>query len=112
MTKVLSIIFLLSFISVNSLASETGRCRLSGKYQGEGIIIAPWKSEKRKFSEISFDRCMEAAKTLLDFESIKLIAVCDLIGACHKREIKITIRKVKYKFTSSDYKIRGKIKKR
>ena len=102
MSKIISIIFLLSVISINAYSMETGRCRLTGKYKGAGMIIAPWKSEKRKFNNISFDRCLEAAKVLLEFEAIRE----------ENDEVKITIRKVKYKFYSKEYKLRGMIKKR
>jgi hypothetical protein len=112
MSKIMSIIFLLSVISINAYSIEAGRCRLTGKYKASGTVIAPWKSEKRKFNDISLDRCLEAAKTLLAFEIFKSYDDCSVLGPCYKSEIKITIRKVKYKFYSKEYKLRGIIKKR
>lgn len=114
------LILLSSLLFVYSLAAQASstlesQCKLTGIKSSENITFGPFSGEKVTLENINFEQCMENARELLAKTEVLDYEVCRPVGrfgqSCRERQTIVSIKKVKYKFESSDESIRGAIKR-
>lgn len=108
-----SLLFAYSF-AAQANANVSGLCKLTGVKSSPNITFGPFSGEKVILDNVSFEQCLEGARELLDKTFVMDYDVCRPVGRfgqqCRTRQTTVTIRKVKYKFESSEEVIKGAIK--
>lgn len=104
--KILSVglVFVITSTAFSSEPEVTGNCVLNAKEKGNNIVIVmPWVGEKRTMNLGSLPECIEAGEKFLD-ETFNFYEGNQSFG-------KGSYRVVKFRFTTDNHTIEGKIHK-
>ena len=109
-----SLLFAYSF-AAQADANIAGLCKLTGVKTSPNITFGPFSGEKVVVDNVSFEQCLESARELLAKTFVMDYQVCRPVSrfgqSCRTKQTTVSIRKVKYKFESSEEVIRGAIKR-
>ncbi len=103
-------IIILGIVILSSLTAYASDCSLKGIKSTPGFIYLPWMHEKENFQVDSFEKCLDAARELLN--TANEITFCDgqISGPCENRTVTEKISKVKFKYLNAEEEISGVIK--